>query len=175
MTYTKEDLRPIPQYEETGIPLLRKVWDAIRADGSAWDQGDWIGTPEDWELELVVIEYIEEHSVPPWNCGTAYCVAGHVALAKGATLPRDEVAYAVETRALQTSFIEVDGVAKPVSQYAQEVLGLDRFQTRALFAGDNSAELIDEYVAALEADPNADLYTVKHTYVTSRFGPIDED
>jgi hypothetical protein len=168
VTDTALQLKPIPQYTERGIPLLRKIWDAILADESAWNQGTWIGTACDEDgvpdrLTPQVIDYIQTNQVPPWNCGTAYCVAGHAALATGAKLTPYQVA-AVERRYLETDTVVVNGQEWPVEDYAADVLDLDGSQASVLFAGHNTKEVITALVEALEADPCADLYAVREDY-----------
>jgi hypothetical protein len=167
MAYTKEDLRPIPQSDKTGIPLLREMVERIKADERAWRQSDWISSVA--ELDAAVREYIVEHEVVPWNCGTAYCVAGHVALAKGAKLTPhviDQLAgrgdYVNEDSYYRNRFstgtiIRPDGRREAVDEYAMEVVGLSYDQATTLFAGPNTLEMIEAFVQVLEDDPTDDL------------------
>lgn len=162
MTYTAKDLKPIPQLTETGIPLLRAVWERIKIDSSAWNQGVWIGVQNTTPyLDKAVVDYIKTHKVPPWNCGTAYCVAGHVALAKGATLPAMALDV-VEGEYFTSSYVIKPGGtwSEPVDLYAMELVGLDSSQASTLFAASNSPWTIECYIRALEDDPAADLNAV---------------
>ena len=160
--YADVELKPIPQHTERGIPLLRKVWEQIKADHRAWNQNTWIGTPEGEALERRVVEYIKEHQAPPWNCGTAYCVAGHGALAAGAKLPPSTVSSVVDYggNLSTSSVITPGGKYRNVDDYAREVFDLSEGQASVLFTGGNEAWQIECYVRALEADPGANLWNV---------------
>lgn len=173
MAYTKKDLRPIPQYEETGIPLLRRVWDAIKADKSAWEQADWIFGDR---LDQAVIDYINEHHVPPWNCGTAYCVAGHLVLAKGAKIGDNGMEDLLDLRLLSSPMIITpEGETRGVPDYAAELLGLRSETCSLLFNGTNTEKTIDVMVAALEENPAIsyrDLYVIREEVRNKN--PLDE-
>src|ERR1044072_3764094 len=117
-------IRPIPQYTERGVKLLHRIWEGIKSDPSAWNQGTWIGQVN--TLSQEVRDYIKAHQAPPWDCGTAYCVAGHVALATGAKIPGDHVDSVAEFgRILSvTTIITPEGYSKSVEDYARQMLQL---------------------------------------------------
>ncbi len=154
--YTEADLKAVPQSELTGIPLLREQWDLAKAEPEGWDQGAWIKADDD--LDPAVKAFILEHKVTPWNCGTTCCVAGRVALAKGARLTDNTVEFFSENDVLDTAFVVTpNGVHVEVEDFARNALELSESQARALFNGSNSQRDIEEMVRLLEEDPNADL------------------
>jgi hypothetical protein len=167
-TYTAEDLRPIPQRPETGIPLLRAIWEQIKSDSSAWRQGVWIGesarvSQGAEELAQAVKEYLEENEAPPWNCGTAYCLAGHTVLAKGAKIPNYSLHALNEGYGFDASFViePVQGRRREVDTWAAELLGLEHDQAHALFYGENWPWAIEQMISALERDPATDASTLR--------------
>lgn len=175
MSYTEKDLIEVPVLEETGIPLLRKVWEGIKADSRAWNQGVWIGVARGGSRRLddVVVDYIKANRRPPWNCGTAYCVAGHVALAKGAVLPRGEVKYVAKDAFSMSIIIRPEDIEEAdaayaesgyegpyttdVDDYARDMMGLSYGQAQMLFSESNDAYAIELMVRALEINPDARL------------------
>jgi hypothetical protein len=157
MPYTKDDLKPVAQSELTGVPLLREQWELAKAEPEGWDQGSWIKADDD--LDPAVTEFILEHKVTPWNCGTTCCVAGRIALAKGAHLTGNALDYFSDTGYLNVTFVAVPGeeFSVEIDEFARNALGLSRSQACALFAEANSREDIDEMVRLLEEDPDAEL------------------
>jgi hypothetical protein len=159
MTYTEADLKPVPQSELTGIPLLREQWDAAKAEPEGWGQESWIHQGDTETLDPAVVAFIAEHHVPPWNCGTKCCVAGRIALAKGARLIPDTAGWVGEGRELDTAWILTpEGEMKAVEAYAKRVTGLSRDQVGYLFHSGNTMEDIEAMVCALEENPDADLF-----------------
>jgi hypothetical protein len=177
VTYTEADLRPWPQSALTGIPLLREQWELAKAgDLKTWGQEDWVHSGGQL-LDPAVVAYLKANQAPPWNCGTKACVAGHIVLAKGARLH----SFALDllgSRARLDSGVVVttDGLQVDVGDYAAELVGLNRAQARVLFDGGNTAEVIEGCIAALEANPEADLEPIRYhfgyhqTSETSSFG-----
>ncbi len=164
-TPTLPEIKPVPQHTERGIPLLRALWEQIKRDNSAWYQGSWISTIGGGDaagLRADVVEFIKENEVVPWNCGTAYCMAGHAALATGAKLTRDDVD-GVETNAYlsPSTIITPDGQRKSVEDYGREVLNLTEDQANVLFAGSNGAYQIECMIRALEDNPRDTLWNVQ--------------
>lgn len=161
------DIKPFPQYEEIGIPLLRRVVDAITEDPSGWYQRDWITSGDDLRPE--VRDYILANRVVPWDCGTACCVAGHGVLAKGAKLTDFTIFEVVEGFDLTTSYVvTADGETRDIQLYAADLFGISDEQAYRLFYGENGLALIRAMVTALEADPRADLSAVQSDYYAAQ-------
>jgi hypothetical protein len=127
----------------TNIELLSTVNDHIRKfpdlhNQGAWAEGvalssiDWIGARET-EADLRAGEV----------CGTAFCFAGWAALLGGWHQCRD----------LDEQVVDETGRVEHMEYAARESLGLTDVQADYLFAGGNTQELIDRYVAAIVADP----------------------
>lgn len=153
------DLKPIPQHTERGIPLLRIIWEQIKADMEAWEQDSWYGVSWEALAAPAVREYIAERKVIPWSCGTPACIAGHASFAAGATLPPRIVELMAEGKpSVGGEIITPDGVEMWVQDYAREVLGFTDEQADVLFAAPRTADEIEHMVTALEGDPRADLH-----------------
>ncbi len=107
------------------VPLLRKVLDHITAHPEEHDQ--------------------REYGVRT-NCGTAYCLAGHVAVMQGHELRFRKAEYSGDGRARAThgAGAEIAVAAIPgggtVEQTARDALGLDRLQAYRLFHEDNTLD-----------------------------------
>lgn len=156
-----EVIRDIPIRTERGIPLLRAIWEDIKRDPSAWNQTVHIGLYEDCHvLSDAVVEYIRINRRPPWDCGTAACIAGHAVLAAGALLPATDAARIRQWggrygRPFNFAYV-VDpssGAERSVEWWARELLGLNLWQADALFAANNDAEYIERFVCELERNP----------------------
>jgi hypothetical protein len=107
---------PVPN-----LPLLRKVLDHIDAH------------PEEYEQSIFRTRT---------KCGTAYCIAGHVAVMTGATF-----ANAVE---VETS----EGDRIDVAKYAQQLLGItseEAWLSPGLFAGDSTRREIQTVAERIAA------------------------
>lgn len=164
------DLKPIPQTDKRGTELLVEILNRIEADDTAWFQGSWIATPHHHSngarkpLSEAVRAYIAEHEVPPWDCGTAYCLAGHAVLACGAKLTPNEVTIVTEYGDLNAYFVIPAGAEDrqpmPIEKLAQELLNLSNSNVAALFHGSNTLEDLTLMVSALVDDPDVDLYHV---------------
>lgn len=114
------------------IPLLRKVVEWVEeqetlTEGRQWRQATWI----------VSEQYIGPgRSSAYFNCGTAYCVAGKIAIDAGWT-PIWEGAGGRGEQAADE--VTKNGVTMDVGQVARLELGLSYPQGNALFAGSNDA------------------------------------
>jgi hypothetical protein len=168
-------IRPIPLRDAVGVPLLREIWEEIKADHSAWNQDTWIGysvplsaysAPSD-QLDPAVKQFVRETNQVPWDCGTACCLAGHVVMSKGFTLrsasdltaPLGDSSWVVPPEGLETFPTGIPvGDIEHVPDAATELLTLDGDQTSMLFAGSRRPYEIELALRALEADPDADLY-----------------
>jgi hypothetical protein len=165
-------VRGIPQLEETGISLLRAIWEEIKADQSAWNQGAWIGLAPrsgiyfNYELDPAVKAFIKDNAQVPWDCGTACCLAGHAVMAKGYqlapnghnvvkindfVLPPDTSKLSAESGEVQSEYIP---------NVARRLLGLDEQSSTYLFGSDRKPFEIEQMVNALEVDPSANLERV---------------
>lgn len=110
----------LPPLPVPNLPLLRKVLDHIDAHPDEWNQNEWgIQT---------------ERS----SCGTAFCIAGHVAVMSGAEPVWDIDGSMVHVR-------RPNGQPTPVGVYAAEQLGITWEESGSgyvpgLFAGHNTRE-----------------------------------
>jgi hypothetical protein len=105
---------PVPN-----LPLLRKVLDHIDAHPEEWEQGSWA---------------IQSSR---YSCGTAYCLAGHVAVMTGHEPAWDSIA--------QGEFYADHTTADAcIGDVAQAELGITTEEADALFQADNSRTALRE-------------------------------
>lgn len=174
VTTNGDPIKPFPQYEETGIPLLRRVWDAIKADHSGWNQAVWAGRPvrqpsEGWyNLDPAVSEYMATNRTMPWDCGTACCIAGHAVFSKGYRFPNNsDVLEGLRDGVVTDQVVapDADDATLPrffqfVPDVATQLFELDDSETEVLFSQSRRPYEIEQIVLALEADPQAGLEQV---------------
>lgn len=133
------------------IELAKAVMDHIEADPDHHDQTTWLrATP----------------------CGTAGCFAGWTVLLSGCTFAPQVDLDRVERESLQVWKIDSEGRlhdwmygtglypadTKTVGEWAQEHLGLNDENARALFHTKNTREHLRAMVDMLAEDPQVDLY-----------------
>lgn len=111
------------------IELLDQALAAIDADPESWDQMCYARRTD---------------------CGTAHCVAGHVAKLRGGKP-------VFLGPAADTSIVEVDGVRWSYSEFARRALRISPEQSGCLFHEANSREDLQAMRDALAEDPDADL------------------
>lgn len=147
------------------IQLARQILAAIKADPSSWNQGEWR----------------TKH-----GCGTVACFAGHAGLIRrvpwltgpdgllpgavrvrdvnGRGVPQQWASGLISSPGETTSgerwsaYVVADAVT--VADWAQRELGITRAQAFALFDADNTLAGLEAMVDALEANPDADLWTI---------------
>lgn len=152
------ELRPFPQYTERGIPLLRRVWEGIKADQTAWNQAAWYVIPADL-LPTSTRTYIADNRVIPWDCGTAACLAGHAVFATGAKLPAPVARRVADGRHTVhgDTVVLPDGAYVAVERHAARLYGLSGDQAERVFCWRNEADHIERMIAVLEEEPGAEL------------------
>lgn len=136
-------------------------------------------TEIDVELLERTMSFIEQHpelhDQEDWfnPCKTAYCFAGHAALLSGVEEPKSAglegddiwgVTADNKSVVLDDEGDDPEGT-RSISYYAQERLGLSFRQANAMFSGFNSREVLRHLVDALKADPDADLFAIRHEYL----------
>jgi len=111
--------------------LLDQAIKIIETQPGTWRQWGWIS------------RYVENNGQEGW-CGTAACVAGHIALLAGWTPKWGDDIYRNET-----GMVQRDGEAIPVSYAAMRALGVDPEQSSAnqiwlgrMFRGENNLEAV---------------------------------
>jgi hypothetical protein len=128
-----KELKPV-----VNIPLLRKAVEWAEAEAAKpealceWNQGAWVALPE-------------EMSFKSPDCGTCYCVAGHIVASLGYTHPvKDEFS---------------DRMINPVTkghvdpfERAQKELGITRDQAHSLFSGGNDIEQVRQIAEAIAGE-----------------------
>ncbi len=112
------------------VPLLRKVLELITAQPWTWNQETWacVNKPEQAE------ERAEEYGVSTKECGSAFCLAGHVAHLAGRLMKVSRFDYVTAIYAAE--YVMDDGSA--IGTYAERELGLTLEQADALFEAGNS-------------------------------------
>lgn len=170
-------VQPFPQFEETGIPLLRKVWEQIKGDFSAWRQEVWAGNAavnvqgEDTaanDLDPAVKQFMFDTGQVPWDCGTACCLAGHTVMTKGYQFTRPSNGYEDELQfGIPNDFVVAPGDnprrggnAVYIPLAAGELLGLSDGQREILFGSDRRPFEIEQMVHTLEESSTAKLWDV---------------
>lgn len=119
--------------------LLRKTLEHITAHPHQWDQEVWVRRRTEEDAKFLAFAY----RAPETECGTAYCLAGYVALADGR----------IDTGSLdpgQTWSITKDGV--PIDVYARDRLGLTLVQADRLFNSLNDLYSLWGLAAEFTAD-----------------------
>jgi len=130
------------EYPELDLPLLRKAveWvqeQAKRPSGEReWIQGAW--------------------RVSGLECGTAYCVAGYVANICGSQWMGDEYLAPEPGDPLGPCLPDETEVTR-VSDRAQKLLGLTRFEANGLFYAENGVEAILLIARDIAADRGEEL------------------
>lgn len=106
------------------VDLLRSVLEHITAHPETWDQDKWAVRTE---------------------CGTSFCVAGHVAVKKGMTpewspqvdWPGDEI-FDIEGAYVASSVTDSEGDYYDIPSFAAEAVGLDYLSANMLFHWGNT-------------------------------------
>jgi hypothetical protein len=109
------------------IELLDKALSDIDAEAFSWSQGTWVEPPPGMGLQDLVVP-----GPPP--CGTAMCLAGHVAW---------EAGYRPTTEGFRYLWRPLDdhtGPAYRVSDLAARILGLNETDAARLFVGANTRD-----------------------------------
>lgn len=158
-------LKPIPQREETGPALLRAIWEEIKDDQSAWNQGLWVGSAADHEgpFDPAVIDFMRDNRQLPWDCGTACCLAGHAVMAKGYQFAHPQYSdFDPVEEGEAIDYVMAPGATEGqyIPNAAMGLLEISRRQKYYLFSGDRRPYEIQKCVEALEADPRAELQQV---------------
>lgn len=123
--------------------LLRKTLEHITAHPHQWDQEVWVRRRTAGDARYLAFAY----QVPETECGTAYCLAGHVALADGR----------IDIDSLDPG--QVWSVTKdevPIEVYARNRLGLTEIQADRLFSFGNDLYMLWRLASdftAFSADP----------------------
>lgn len=117
---------------EVNIPLLRKAveWaeaEAAKTEDCHWYQGSWA---QDATNFRILREDFPQRYGNLATCGTAYCIAGHVA----ASIAGEE------NIDLCQFMVNVEGNEVAIPDFAKEQLGLGDRQADRLFNGGNSIE-----------------------------------
>lgn len=130
-------------------PLMRKTveWveeqDKLSVEESQWRQGDWCTTKVVCDGELFSLQSygttVEDLGL--WagtyeevKCGTAFCVAGKIAYDAGLDMDTQGVIVSSEDPHLSGY------IGEHCSEYAEDALGLEPWQSTQLFSGSNGAE-----------------------------------
>lgn len=154
--------------EQMNVPALQHVLDHITENIDSWQQGDYAYVPHgadrlterdlkegvyhDFVLEPETVEYLRGKisdrlvnvEVPINTCGTAFCVAGDLAVQNGWTFVianRNSAASTVVPTPLVNAFLRDEHEAvntRAAHDVAREILNVDRDDARSLFAGSNS-------------------------------------
>lgn len=98
------------------VPLLRKALEHITEHPEEWKQGFW---------------------VTKYDCGTVYCLAGHVAIMTGHEIDWGSEAWRFAPDREATLASGVVG-GQYISDVAREALGLSRDHAETLFCGSNT-------------------------------------
>lgn len=116
--------------DKRGLALLEEVIDEIEShDFRTWRQTSWVSTPE------VLRPDVAETRVPAFDCGTTACLFGHAVFKAGARLFIHPTSFA------EGSYVSNDYVWAPkgnvrfISDYAQELFGLNIEMADWLSAG----------------------------------------
>jgi hypothetical protein len=166
--------------ELRGTELLRRVWERIKARPERWAQDSWVSVrPNSPDVD----------PADPFTCGTTACVAGHAVFLAGAALLEHDLRLIRDQWELHDlNPVQIEQVVPPpgydgvfgvfargtaveIPDLAADLLGLNPDQADRLFSYNVTEELLDEYVKALLADPNADLEPIRVRY----FAPAWED
>lgn len=151
----------------TNIDLLTRTNDHIRKYEHLWNQGcyaEGVALPSTTlgAHRLGVLWEATEADLRAGDvCGTAFCFAGWACLLDGWHQLRD----------LENCVVDETGRELHMADAARESLGITDGQSVALFNGMNDLELIDRFVAALVADPDATRGQLAHIevdYIYSR-------
>lgn len=143
--------RVVEQATFVNFPLLDEIMAYIEAHPMEWKQDDWFKIVDKvtgesrYETQEVIVTEIN-------SCGASMCFAGHVALRMGFPAPpkSNHEQWTREMTDPQDGYPYLE----TVSDFAQNVLGLEYHQAEALFAGDNSLEMLRDIVTALHINPD---------------------
>lgn len=140
----------VEKAEEINFKLLDEILEFIKVHPTVWKQAAWFAHVD--KKTGSTRFYVKEEEVTDANsCGTSFCFAGHVAIASGFPAPpkSNNIAWARLVVTEEGSWTE------DVSEFAQNVLGLDYDQADALFDGANDLGNLEWIVAVLHRKPNA--------------------
>lgn len=127
---------------------LDDVMDFIRKHPQTWRQESWFKTVdrETGEAEY----YVQVEDVELVNsCGASFCFAGHAAIRAGFPAPK------IGNNEWTRKVIDESGFQwdEEVSDFAENILGLDHGQAEALFHQDNTIEDLEVIVKVLHIHP----------------------
>lgn len=112
---------PDDPHRVVNVPLLRKTLEHITAHPEEWDQSSWaVKTPD---------------------CGTQYCLAGHVVTLQGMEVEWDDNDADGDDE-IGSDCIAPDGELISIEAQARIDLGLSRDQSYHLFHGNNSLRML---------------------------------
>jgi hypothetical protein len=143
---------------------LAKI-EEIEAKGQGgWDQGEWVAWPAP-DAERAVkgkkgrfrsvfdASSSEQVALLPVDCGTAKCFAGWAVALAGEGIRQRVYRWKNDqgewVYGYGSAGVEVGGRWVPVSDRAEQLLGLDPYEAGALFSGSNSLDDLREYVGNL--------------------------
>lgn len=137
--YDDTEEPPVPN-----LPLLRKILAQIDAVPESWVQSTW-GLVWNSLTGDIIADQRRQSGQARATCGTAYCIAGHVAVLTGWEPSGWSMGEA------SSYWMDEDGRERRVSVIARDALGLTNEEAEMLFHGDNSrseVQLLAEIIAS---------------------------